>query len=69
MIFHVEGVLIIGPISRIIRVGGILSAKLHIFLQIRKFWCIFAKYFNFAVVKYIDVASNGVNVSEKFAAR
>ena len=69
MIFHVEGVLIIDPISRIIRVGGISSAKLRFFLQIRKFWCIFAKYFNFAVVKYIDVASNGVNVSEKFAAR
>ena len=38
MIFHVEGVLIIGQISQIIRVGGISSAKLHIFFVTYKIY-------------------------------
>ena len=49
MIFHIDGVLIIGRISQIIRVGGILSAKIvknlqvcknnHIFLVIQRVAC------------------------------
>lgn len=62
MIFHIARVLIIGQISRIIRVGGISSAKLRFFLQIRKFWCIFAKYLKKVknvVVNRTGGASNG----------